>query len=251
MKSAKIAGSGVKGLSTFIVLTLLALACGRPAFAEEASSKPPPRVIHVSGTAKVSVPPDRARLSVSVVTRAKTAREAAQLNAKDSDAVLKALQKAVAGKGEVSTGGYGLDAEYEYKKSSISNRRTLIGYRCSNTVSIVTSDLDQVGPLIDAAVARGANEVRSLQFFIADDEAVRRRATLAAGARALAEADTVAESLGVGRGALLHASTEYMRPPVVYKGRAMAMAESGGAPTPVVPGSLDVSATVVAEFAIR
>ncbi len=220
--------------------------------AAEAPASSELRSIQVRGKAKVSVSPDRARLSVAVVTRAATASAAARRNAEKSAAVLDRLRAGVGEAGEVSTGSYSLDPDYEYKKLASGNRRELIGYKCSNTISVVTRRLEQVGRLIDASVAGGANEIRALEFFLADDSEPRKQATLIAGRKALAEADTVAESLGVERGELLWASTEYSRPPVQFRARAMAMDMTEAAvPTGVVPGNVDVSAVVTAVFEIQ
>ena len=212
---------------------------------------PPARQIRVSGHAEVRATPDRARVSVRVVTRSATAREAAESNAVDSDKVVAALKKFVGSGGQVSTDGYQLNAEYEYRKPP--GTRHLSGYVASNRVTAVTDDLRAVGRLIDTAVVQGANEIEGVGFFLADETGARRQATLEAGRRARAEAATVAESLGVGLGALLEASTT--NAPVVvprlmaHQGRAMAMEAAPS--TPIEPGDVRVGATVSAVFEVQ
>lgn len=229
---------------------LLVLAACTAANAEETS----PRTIRVSGSATVKVAPDRGRVSVSVVSRAASAREASEANARASKAVLERLRAAVKAPGQVSTSGYELAAEYDYNQQPGSRGPRLVGYLSTNRFSVVTADLDGVGALIDAAIAAGATQVDSISFFLDDEEKVRQQALLEAGRKAKDEAETVARSLAVNLGEVLDASTTGSVGPVpVFHGREkMAMMADAAAPaTEMVPGSLDVGASVTVTFAIR
>ena len=50
------------------------------------------------------------------------------------------------------------------------------GYAASNVVSIALEKLDQVGPLIDAGLAAGANRLEGVAFGLRHDEAARQAA---------------------------------------------------------------------------
>lgn len=213
-----------------------------------------PRVIRVSGQATVQAEPDRARLNVSVVTRAPTAREAGEKNAAASKAVLDKLRASVAQPGTVRTSGYDLSAEYDYSQNRAGGRgAALIGYVATNRLAVVTTDLPGLGVLVDEAVAAGASQIDSIGFFLADEASVRRRALEQAGQQARAEAEAVARGLDVGLGQVLDASTvaEAVPRPTVFHGRAMAMEAASAPPTEVVPGSLDIQASVTVTFAVR
>jgi len=220
-----------------------------------ADDTPPPRVIRVSGHAVVKSPPDRARIAVSVTARAATAREASENNARTSKSVLEKLREAVRAPGEVRTAGYDLAAEYDYNQERGGGQGPrLIGYVATNRFAIVSPDLAGVGALIDAAVGAGANQIDSIGFFLADEEAARRQALLQAGKKARAEAETIAESLGLTVGEVLDASsaTEVTPMPVYGRERGVAMAMDKAAPqTEVVAGSIEVGAGVTVTFAIR
>src|SRR5690349_17653964 len=97
-----------------IAAAVLALAVALPASAEDA---PPPRTIRVSGEAVVKAAPDRARIAVSVTTRAPNAKEASEANARASKTVLEKLRAAVQAPGDVKTAGYELSAEYDYNQN--------------------------------------------------------------------------------------------------------------------------------------
>lgn len=218
-----------------------------------AADTPPARTIRVSGEAVVKATPDRARVAVSVVTRAASAREASEANARASKAVLDKLREAVRAPGEVRTAGYDLAAEYDYSQQRAGGQApALVGYVSTNRFAIVSADLAGVGALIDAAVGSGANQIDSIGFFLDDEEAARREALLGAGKKARAEAETVAQSLGVGLGDVLDASTASGVTPQPMFGREKAMMMDASAPsTEVVPGSLQISASVTVTFAIR
>jgi uncharacterized protein YggE len=234
-----------------IATAILALALAVPAFADET---PPPRTIRVSGDAVVKAAPDRARIAVSVTTRAPNAKEASEANARASKTVLEKLRAAVQAPGEVKTSGYELSAEYDYNQNRGQGRESaLVGYVATNRLAIVTADLEGLGALIDAAVASGANQIDSISFFLDDEMARRKEAILEAGKKARAEAETVAQSLGVSLGEVLDASTSQAAgPQPMFAKERMAMVADAAAPsTEVVPGTLDVRASVAVIFAIR
>lgn len=220
--------------------------------ASSVRAEPAERAIRVSGSATVKAAPDRGRVSVSVVSRAATAREASEANAKASKTVLEKLRAAVRAPGEVRTTGYELGAEYDYNQAPGARGPKLVGYSATNRFAVVSADLEGIGGLIDAAIVAGATQVDSIGFFLDDEEAVRRQALLEAGRKARDEAETVARSLGVTLGDVLDASTSSSPPPVFYGREKMAMAVDAAAPaTEMVPGSLDIGASMTVTFAIR
>lgn len=220
-----------------------------------AAAEPPSRTIRARGEATVRVAPDRARISVSVISRAAKAEDASDSNAVASKSVLEKLRAAVKAPGEVKTAGYDLAPEYHYDHQRTgASGPTLVGYVATNRFAIVSADLAAVGALIDAAVAAGAGQIDSIGFFLDDESGPRRQALLAAGRKARAEAETIAESLGLVLGDVLDASSvSSVSPPVPVFGRERAaMAMDAAAPaTEVVPGSLEIGATVTVAFAIR
>lgn len=230
---------------------LLLLTSVLPALAGDA---PEPRTIRVSGQATVKAPPDRGRVAVSVVSRGATAREASEANAKASKAVLDRLRGAVKAPGEVRTAGYELNAEYDYNQGPGARGPRLVGYVSTNRFAVVTADLEGIGALIDAAVQAGASQIDSIGFFLDDEEKVRQQALLEAGRKARDEAETVARSLGVALGEVLDASTAGSAVPrPLFQGREkMAMmAAEAAPPTEMVPGDLEIQASMTVTFAIR
>ncbi len=121
----------------------------------------------------------------------------------------------------------------------------ITGYRAENSIRAETGEMDLAGPLIDAAVAAGANRIESLNFILRDDTKTRADAIASASRDAQAQAIALAASLGVKLKRVYSATTAAEVRPVPIAMRAMAMSSAGeNAPTPVEPGEVTVPARV-------
>jgi uncharacterized protein len=204
---------------------------------------PEPPTIRVTGEAIVREKPDQAEIEVGVTTQAKRAPDATAENAKRVEAVLAAVKKVLGDEGEIQTAGYNLSPNQEWPKEGGSPK--IVGYTASNVVRARTTDLDKVGPVIDAALEAGANQVQGLNFSLRDEAKARDRALALAAKRAKAKAEALADALGVKLGAVRSADEAAAAPPPMPYGRvAMAAMKAEGAPTQIEAGSLDVTATV-------
>ncbi len=155
------------------------------------------KTISVTGTGVVKAKPDRAVLSLSVVTQAESAGEAISENAGKMDSVVKAVRSMGILENQTETSAYSLTPIWDYPKEGVSPR--IVGYTCSNTIRVTVKDLNKVGEVIDAAVKAGANQVSSLQFTISD-EAMRQlglNALSLAVKDASSKASTIAAAAGV------------------------------------------------------
>jgi len=61
---------------------------------------------------------------------------------------------------EFIKGSYNVHPNYSYK----SDKRTLIDYTVSNSITVKTTDIDYLGKIIDCALSAGADRVNSLTF---------------------------------------------------------------------------------------
>lgn len=189
--------------------------------------------IAVTGRGDVKVSPDRATIQISVQTRASTAAAAAKENASKTQAVLAALRALGLGNDQLSTINYNVNPEQRYEPNK---EPVIIGYTVTNTVLAEVRRLDQVGPVIDAALSRGANMITSLQFFASNTEAARRSAIAIAIEKARADAEAAARAARGSLGTLLEITIGAYAPPpqpMVMLRRAMGEAQ---ADTPIVPG---------------
>ena len=227
-------------LLTFLPVTLLA--AQEPATAIAPREMPP--IIATSASADAKYTPDRARINIAVQTRASTAVAAAADNAKKQSAVIGSLHSLGLKNDQISTVGYNVNPEYKYAPNSTP---TLTGYSVTNTVVAEIRDLTQVGKVLDAALASGANNVSSLDFFASNTDTPRQQAITAAVQKARANAEVAARAAGGSLGALLALDVgggmEAPPPRPMFMARAVAGGQAAPE-TPINPGEQTLSANV-------
>lgn len=204
--------------------------------------------VRASGEASVTAKPDRAQISIGVVSDAPSAEAASAQNAQQSSAVLAAVKGALGGHGEVKTTGYSISPQYEYAPG---HAPKLTSYQARNTVLVTVDDLSLTAKVIDAATGAGANNIEGISFTLKDDSAVRAEALAAAAKAARANAEAIAQALGLHVVGVLRADTE--QAPVIrpMPMASFAMAKAERAPTPIEAGTLDIHATVVVTLQVQ
>lgn len=250
----------LRALSLSSVVVAGAVACA-PAMAQQPAPGPtpaqgsmsmshmaPPPMIVTSGQGETKITPDRARLEVSVQTRAATAADAGAQNARKQQSVLDALRKIGFTSEQLSTVNYNLFPEMQYDKNGQSPR--VVAYNATNTVRVDVRDVGMIGKAIDASLEAGANMISSLSFYSSNTDSARRSALASAVARARSDADAIATAAGGSIGALVEITTNDFAPPVIYNRAQMsdAMAVAKSAPTPIEPGEQTVSAIISARW---
>jgi hypothetical protein len=222
-------------------LSLLS-ACVVTALAQESADKSLRPTIRVTGDATVTVKPDQAEINIGVVTQAQTAQAAASQNAQKQDAVISELRKALGPTAEIKTISYSLSPNYRYPKEG--GPPTITGYTASNVVQVKTSNLAQVGKVIDLATESGANTIQYLRFTLKDETAARAQALSQASTKARLKAEAIASALGLKIQRVLHVEEGGAAIRPVEYGETMRAMGAATAPTPVESGSIDVRATV-------
>jgi uncharacterized protein YggE len=197
--------------------------------------------IAVAARGEIKVTPDRANIQISVQTRAATAAAAANDNATKQAAVIAALRALGLSADQISTINYNVYPEQRYEPNK---EPAIIGYNVTNTVSVDVRKLSQVGPVIDAALSKGANMISSLQFYASNTDDARRTAIASAVQKARADAEAAARAAGGTLGDLLEIAVgAYSAPPPRPMMRvSAAMAEQ--AQTPINPGEQTLSVDV-------
>ena len=220
------------------------------AMAQAAPASTPVPSIDVSGDAEVRANPDRATMDIAVETHANTAARAASENAALSQKVAGALKNVLGANGKIQTGSYNLMPDYRSRPGEVEAK--IIGYRAVNTVTVETTALDRVGPLIDAALGAGANRIDSVSFTLRDQSGPRNEAIAKAAADAMGQARALAAALGVKLKRVLHASTiAEPRPIRLMNIPAPRFASAVSEPTPISPGQITVPVTVNLTYEIE
>jgi uncharacterized protein len=191
--------------------------------------------IAVTGRGEVKVSPDRATIQISVQTRAATAAGAAAENANKQQSVMTALRALGLGPDQLSTINYNVYPEQRYEQGK---EPVIVAYNVTNTILVDVRKLSQVGPVIDAALAHGANMITSLQFYASNTETARRSAIGVAIEKARADADAAARAARGSLGTLLSIDIGAYSPPPPRPMMMMSkgMAAAAQADTPINPG---------------
>jgi uncharacterized protein YggE len=189
--------------------------------------------IAVMGRGEVKVSPDRATIQISVQTRAATAAAAAAENANKQQAVLAALKALGLGNDQLSTINYNVYPELRYQEGK---EPVIAGYNVTNTILVEVRKLTQVGPVIDAALSRGANMITSLNFYASNTEAARRTAIASAIEKARADAEAAARAARGTLGTLLEVNVGAYSPPPPRPMMMMKESRAAQADTPIQAG---------------
>ncbi len=205
----------------------------------------PPQII-TTGSGEARVSPDRATIFIGVQSRATTAAAAGIDNARRQRAILDTLRALGLTGDELSTINYSVSPEMQYSPNGQIPPR-VTGYTVTNTVRAEVRKLDDVGRLIDAALAKGANQISSLQFYSSKADSARRAALAAAVVNARADAETLARAAGGALGPLLELQTSSFQMPRTEMAMARMTADAF-APTPIEPGQQAVTTTVSARW---
>jgi uncharacterized protein YggE len=206
-----------------------------------------PAQITVSGVGETRVTPDRAIINIGVYSRATTAAMAARENARKQQAIIDTLRALGIAREQIATTQFNVSPEMRHIQQT--GRNEIVGYAVNNTVRVEIRQLDQVASAIDAALAKGANQINSLDFIVFNADEPRRRALAQAIERARADAEAMARAAGGSLGSLLELSTGYTPIPVARRDMMMAArAQAADMATPIEAGEEMVRAVVNARW---
>jgi uncharacterized protein len=216
-----------------------------PARADDARPMPEARII-VIGAGSVSAPPDYARITSGVTTRAKTAKEASDADAKTMAAVLAALQSAGIEQKDIQTSRFSVQPVYTSPGPNMEQRLT--GFSVSNQVSVTIREIDKVGDILDRLVTAGATDAGNVEFLHTDSSKTLDQAREAAMLDARRKAELYAHAAGLTLGSVAWV-TEDSSAPLFAPKVAMRAAMPGGAPIATGEDTLQVQITVGFEIA--
>jgi len=262
----------------------LLLALAVPAWPQADPSPHAPRTISVSGIGRVSARPDLAEIQVGVVTQAPTAAAALASNNEAMNRLFQLLKEQGVEERDVQTiqiqimpqysqplppgltpqpargrslpaqpEAAGLDPEGADPDRPGPNEFVprIVGYRVENAVEVTARQINKLGPLLDALVQGGANQIRGIGFRVEKGEALLESARRLAMEDARRRAQTLAESAGVEVGMPLRIEEQGGGIPPIPRPFAATMARGAAPAMPVAPGELDLSVTVSVLFELK
>lgn len=205
--------------------------------------EPQPRTLTVSAVGTVELEPEQGVVMLAVESEAQTAQAAADANAQRMTRLMAALRQAGVPERNIRTTSYELRPEYTREDRGAAAPR-ITGYRAVNMVQVTVDEVPRIGPVIDAAIASGANRVTNIRFELRDPESAHLEASAAAVRNARRQAEAIAAAAGERLGPALSINTSGYSPSPpqpVYARAEMAMQDAS---TPIEGGTLTVMASV-------
>lgn len=238
-QSLRVAAAAALGASIVAVAALSVRP--QPASGAPTLTDPAPHTITVTGTAKVTVVPDVARVSFGVNVTKGTVKAARATAAQQMTAIIEAVKGLGIAEQDIQTTGLNLWPQYARNSTKVT------GYTLSEQIQVTVRDLDRASDVVDTAMAKGATEMNGITFEMADPAKALNDARVAAIAAARTSAEAMASAAKVGLGSVVSVS-DASPAPIVYPYQRMAAMDAA---TPIQPGSQDISATVSVVFEIE
>jgi hypothetical protein len=208
------------------------------------------RSVTVNGTGQVFLTPDIAYIYIGVHTEKDTAAEAVQASNADTQQVITALKDAGVAAEDIRTTNFSIWPNQQYDPNG---QPTSTRYTVDNSVFVTVRKLDELGDLLDTAVAAGANSINSVQFDVADKTEALKDARDQAVEDAKAQAQELADAAGVKLGEIQSVGffDNVPTPNLDTYGKGGGAGVAEAATVPIQPGQLTLTATVSMTYTIK
>jgi uncharacterized protein YggE len=207
------------------------------------------RSITVVGIGKVSGKPDVGRVTVGIETQASSLQKAVDDNKVKMNNLLDTLKKLGLADKDIRTSNYSVYTERVSTPAAGAEVNTdQMIYHVTNTVDVTVRDVNQIGEVLDKAVAAGANNIYGVNFSVEDTARLEADARAKAVADAKARAEELAQLNGLQLGEVLTVSEVVGGAVPMYREAAMGL---GGGGTPVQPGELEMSISIQITYAVK
>lgn len=148
--------------------------------------------LEVNGGGSVLAQADQASIYLGISITDEDVAELQKRANETINSICAALEDAGVSKENITTNYLYISPRYDYSGET----EKLIGYSISNSLCVVTDEIDQVGAYIDAAFAAGANTFDSINFSLKDDFAAHKQALEIAVKNAREKAEIIATASG-------------------------------------------------------
>lgn len=205
--------------------------------------------ITVVGTGKVTLKPDLATIVVGVQAQATTAAKAQSQASAATAKIIAAVKGQGVADADITSQWISLQPQYDYSANGAAPPR-VTGYLANQSLAVKVRQIDKAGPVIDAAVGAGANQVGGISFSVADPTGATAQARTAAMADAKQRAQSLAQGAGISLGAVVAVSEVASPSPTPIPYAAAVPAAGDISKTPVQVGTTEVEVDVQVTFAI-
>lgn len=217
------------------------------------------RTFNVTAEANVTISPDIAKVSFSVVSEGRNPSTLAEDNNKKINVALEMLKTKGVDEKDIKTTGYNLSPRYEYDE--ITRRTYVSGYTMTQTVSVKIRALDKAAEILGALPDSGVNQISSISFEIDEPDKYLAEAREEASAKAAAKAEEIAKANNFKVGKLVSVyENRYGGGPIPYYNESMSSYYGAGggsavdaakAPAAISPGTTELTVSLNVTYEIR
>jgi uncharacterized protein YggE len=230
-------------LSIVLILALTLSGC-----AVKLSQPATPPVLSVNGSAKITLSPDIAYISVGVQTQNADANAAVSGNTVQAQQIVDALKAMGIEEKDIRTSNFSITPQQQYDDKG---KLTGVIFVVDNTVYVTLHELTKIGDVLSAVVSAGANNIYGIQFDVSDKTAGLASARKTAVENARMQAEELAQAAGVKLGAVQNINY-YNSYPVMSEGKGGgAMYDTASVSVPITAGQLIYSVDVNIVYAIE
>lgn len=203
-------------------------------------------MMKVTGEGAISVAPDKAELTVGVITENQQLAPGQSENNARITSIINALLQLGLSREQIKTTEFRIQPQYDY----IEGKEVFRNYKITHLLQITLPQVDTVGTVVDTAVMQGANFVGNIQFTLSHPEQVYNQALSLALLDSYQKAATLTQTMGVALCCVpqnIQELTQAPTPRMMYGVAPLAKST----PTPIEPGELQIVARIQAEYAYR
>jgi len=200
-------------------------------------------VINTQGNSEITVNPDEAEVIVGISILKDSAADAQNEANTVTNNIINGLKAEEISEENIQTEQLSLYEEYDWSKET----RETIGWRATQTLRVKTTDLSNVGTIVDIAVENGANQISSINFGLSSEKEQEYKTEALADAtkNAKEKAETIASSLGAKLGNIKSVSESgFYYTPYRYAMEEVAGAKAVSEAAAVMPGQVTVTASI-------
>ena len=129
-----------------------------------------------------------------------------------------------------------------------SDGTNIVGYEMTTRLAVSDLDIDEVGKVVSTCVEAGANSVDGIRYYSSEYDAKYAEALAIAVEDAYAKAEALAEAGGVTLGGVYSMTEGYQNTAYRYDTGAAMEAASADAAMKVMPGEVNVTASVTVSY---
>lgn len=211
------------------------------------------QTITVSGDGEVTVVPDLATISFSLVAEGYDPVKLQTDNNVKMDDVIKYVKSQGIDAKDIKTSGYNLSPKYVYNPKT--GHSSIDGYILNQSADVKVRDFSKISPILATLPSKGVNNISGPNFSVDDPDKFLNEAREEAFTKAKAKAQDMARFAGARLGRVVTFSESSGYPPIIYYARdsKAELGMGGGLPTPapaVEPGSQEVNVQISVTYEI-